>query len=212
MKKIGVTIIVLLIIIVACITAYLFTPIGTGRNQLNSEQVDSLRAELSGKNDFVEEYYEKLPNTYQEAIKIFGVESHNDVKTVYGFVWDGYYIKIKDKAYCESGGSYEFMVDVKVDGNDVKIIKTYGDGVSSENTYAEMPWRYSFKISNYDPYKLKKEVEEKVEAVLGVPVDKKYMLGTDGENYEIYHMDAVGNFTMKEEGKFSDLYERRTSK
>ena len=53
----------------------------------------------------------------------------------------------------------QFMVDIEIQGDVVKVVKEYGDGVSSESTYEEMPPRYRFKASNYDSgrcYKLQK--------------------------------------------------------
>ena len=132
-------------------------------------------------------------------------------KTIFGYVSEGQYVKHKNKAYDISGGNYEFMADVTVNGNNVEIVKTYGDGVSSESTYEEMPFRYRFKISNYDPYdsngycKVAKEADKKAKKILGVPVETKYTLSIDGDKYEIYDIDTEGNVDTIETGEVDDL-------
>ena len=74
--------------------------------------------------------------TNQTAVEIFGVDANGEYKTVYGYVSEGEYLKHKDKAYEVSGGNWPFMVDVEIQGDVVKVVKEYGDGVSSESQYS----------------------------------------------------------------------------
>lgn len=171
------------ILVIFCIVTgavlYLFSPIGTGNHSLNERQVESLCSAFAGKPD---SEYDGQDVTCQAAVKIFGTKTKGNLKTIYGYVSEGQYLKYRDKAYNISGGNFEFMADVSIHGEDVTIVKTYGDGVSSESTYEEMPFRYRFKLSHYEAFdssgycKLAKEADKKAEKVLGVPVETKYTL------------------------------------
>lgn len=201
-------ILAIIICVVAGAILYLFTPIGTGNHSLNERQIESLCTAIAGE---PESEFDSLDATCQAAVKIFGVKNNGDFKTIFGYVSEGQYVKHKDKAYDVSGGNYEFMADVTVNGDNVEIVKTYGDGVSSESTYEEMPFRYRFKISNYDAYdsngycKVAKEADKKAEKILGVPVETKYTLSIDGDKYEIYDIDTEGNMDIIETGNADDL-------
>lgn len=202
-------VIVLLICIAVAVAVYLFTPIGTGRISLSDRQVESLCSAFAGYSE--SEEGENIETTCQAAVKIFGVAANGELRTIYGYVSQGEYLKHKDKAYEVSGGNWAFMVDVEIQGDDVKIVREYGDGVSSETTYDEMPFRYRFQISNYDAFdasgycKLGKIADKKAKKELGVPVETKYTLSIDGDSFEIYDMDAEGNVDVIEKGKVKDL-------
>lgn len=176
-----------IICIVTGTVLYLFSPVGTGNHSLNERQTESLCSAFAGE---PESEYDGQDVTCQAAVKIFGVTDRGSLKTIYGYVSGGEYLKYRNKAYNISGGNYEFMVDVSIHGDDVKIIKTYGDGVSSESTYEEMPFRYRFQLSHYDAYdssgycKIAKEADRKAENVLGVPIETKYTLQEAKKSFE----------------------------
>ena len=185
---------------------YLFAHVGTERSSLNDKQIKSLCVAFAEEPGTDEGGDPEVTN--QTAVEIFGVDANGEYKTVYGYVSEGEYLKHKDKAYEVSGGNWPFMVDVEIQGDVVKVVKEYGDGVSSESTYEEMPPRYRFKASNYDSgrcYKLQKTADKKAEEALGVAVERKYTLSIEGEHFKIYDIDTEGNVEIMEEGNVADL-------
>ena len=199
------TILVLIIILIGALI-YLFAHVGTERSSLNDKQIESLCVAFAEEPGTDEGGDSEVTN--QAAVEIFGVDANGEYKTVYGYVSEGEYLKHKDKAYEVSGGNWPFMVDVEIQGDVVKVVKEYGDGVSSESTYEEMPPRYRFKASNYDSgrcYKLQKTADKKAEEALGVAVERKYTLSIEGEHFKIYDMDTEGNVEIMEEGNVADL-------
>ena len=204
-------VLVIIVALLAFIGLYIFSPIGTGQGDLNKAQRESLckqfeKADLS--------HIDEIPGLMQtnaSAIKIFGVDREGDTADVYGYVSSGTYIKIKDKAYEESGGLYEFKIKIAYDGDDVKIIKRYGDGVSTESTLAEYTLRYKLKYNIYywcNFYRnLEEKANKKASKVLGVPVDDDNVLSIEGEDYEIFDFNENNEVVYLDKGKISDLIE-----
>lgn len=207
MKKKGKRIIyiIVLIVLIALIALYM---VMTGSFTLNNAQKESLCQQISNSESSYGD--EILPGTNQTAVEIFAVQSKGDKKTVYGYLDTGFYVNFKGNAYELSGGSFEFMYDIKADGDDVKILKTYGDGVSSQATYDAMPLPYriisKFRAKAYDGGNggLRKEVHHKVEKALGVPVGE-YTLSIEGNEYEIFDFDKDGNLQVFDSGKLENV-------
>lgn len=196
--KIGIIAVVLIVLLVLLIV----TPLGTGQKNLNDAQRESLCEAFTSSEEL--EYEEILPSANIAAVKIFGVDRNGDNAYVYGYVSYGEYVKFKGSLYDMSGGNYPFKVKIKYSGDDVAIVKEYGDGVTDEATIKEYPLRYKIKYLLYKPYdnsgycKVKKQADKKAEEVLGAPIDTQYTLMIDGNKYEIYNYN--GDMEIIEKG------------
>ncbi|MDO4976811.1 MAG: hypothetical protein Q4E53_06070 [Eubacteriales bacterium] len=187
----------------------LFTPLNVSQFMLNSAQRDSLCEALS---DTSWEDHEFKNSTIVASIDIFGVSGLGKHKTVYGYFNDGFYIEAHEKGYDISGSLNEFMVDIEVDGDNISIIKEYGDGVTSAATIEKMPWRYRCKRYIYVSMGLDQQLyartKKKVKRKLGVPADMINTLSINEENstYEIYDMNDNDEIIIQYSGKTSELY------
>ena len=210
MKKIAGIITALILLITALgigIYLYVFSPIGTGLEDLNEKQEQSLCEQFTLGEKQEERY--GLPLIEAAAVKIYGVEKSDDTAYVYGYCSNGIYVKFRGKAYDISGGNGDFKVKIKYNGDNVEILESYGDGVTAKSTLEESPLRYKIKSRLYEPYdseghcKLKQDTDKKAEAELGVPVETEYNLTIDIENnyYQIStYNDETGEVDYKEKG------------
>lgn len=201
------------IIIGICIlligTIYLFSSANTHQDALTEAQISSLCDYFASNVSPDKEL--KAEGTSQAAVKIFGTREKNEFTQVYGCVSSGYYVKHKDKAYDISGFNALFMVDLIKDNDSVKVVKEYGDGVSTQSTLKAMPFRYRLKSKHYNPHdangycKVQKDADKKAEQVLGVPVEKSGSISFSGNKYIIFDIDKDGNLIDLEEGKLEDF-------
>ena len=191
------------------LSIYIISPIGTHKDYLTSAQVDHLcdcfAEQVSSKQ------FSDIENTCQAAVDIFGTKGKGEYTTVFGYVSAGEYLKHKDKAYDVSGFNEVFMVKIALDGNEVKIVKQYGDGVSTKSTLKEMPLKYRLMAKRYNAFdengycKVAKEADKKAEEALGVPVETGCSLSISGKEYEIFNIDTDGNIICFEKGKRKDF-------
>lgn len=207
MRKIRVIIVVAAVVLIAL----MFTPLNISQYQLNAAQKQNLFNALAGTDSDDCEEGEFKNSAIVSSVDIFGISGFGKKKTVYGYIDYGLYVEAKGKGYEISGGLYEFMADVEIDGDTVSIIKEYGDGVSTMTTLKEMPLRYRCKWEIYtglgmDQWLLAR-TQGKVKDVLGVPADTVNTLSIDEDGtYMIYDWDNEKHEPdVKYQGKISEL-------
>lgn len=188
----------------------LFTPLNISQFRLNALQRQNLCEALA--DDFEWEDREFINSAVASSLDIFGISGFGNKMTVYAYLSEGLYIEAKGKGYEISGGLSEIMADIKVKGDNVEIVKKYGDGVSTMETLSEMPLRYRCKWGIYTSLNLEQVLHLRTNGIaeekLGVPVDSQNTLSIDQERgiYMIYDWDIVKNEEIvKYEGNSSEL-------
>ena len=197
-------------VIAIIILLMLFTPLNISQYRLNAAQRQSLCDAIVDVDPDEEGAFKN--SAVVASVDIFGISGLGKKKTVYGYLYEGLYVEANGKGYDISGGLFEFMADIKIDGDTVSIIKEYGDGVSTMSTLKEMPLRYRCKWKLYvgmgmDQW-LRVRTQKKVKDVLGVPADTINTLSIDGEEgtYMIYDWDNEKNEPdVKYQGKITEL-------
>ncbi len=202
------------IVIILIAFLLLLTPLNISQYRLNAAQRQSLQDALIDK-DAYSGWGEEIDfknSAIASSLDIFGISGLGKTMTVYGYFNDGLYIEARNKGYEISGGLYEIMADIRVNGDKVEVIKTYGDGVSTMTTLKEMPIRYRCKWSIYTNLglyqKLIQRTNNSAAERLGVPVDGANTLSLDEEDdsYMIYDWDNTKNEPIvKHKGDISEL-------
>lgn len=187
MKK---KILVGVVVVMAVAVMWVVSPIGTGQNYLSEVQKYNLCEALAGDVSH-EDYYDNLgfEVTATAAINVMGVQKNGDEFYVYGQEYDGEFVSFKGAAYETSGGCGDFMVKIRCNGDDVDLVKVYGDNVTTQATWDAMPLRYRLKAQllsgEYGYEILEQELYKKVEARLGVPVDSEYQIDITDDMIEV---------------------------
>lgn len=94
---------------------------------------------------------------------------------------------------------------IRYNGDNVEIVKSYGDGVSTESIMKELPLRYRIKAAVYEPngyYKLEKINNGQIEEQWDVLVETEYTMTIDGNHYEVYDITNDGDVIYKYKGEF----------
>lgn len=202
----------ILIFIFGVLLLLLFTPLNLSQFMLTPAQRQSLCESLVELDSLGWGEAEFKNSAVISSMKIFGISGMGKHKTVYGYLYDGLYVEVQEKGYDVSGSLAEFMVDIEVDGDEVSIIKKYGDNVSTASTLEEMPLRYRCKWQIYVGLELDQQLLNKanrrVKKTLGVPADTVNTLSIDDENgtYEIYDIKQDGKINVVYSGKIDELY------
>ena len=180
--------------VLALAALWVLSPIATGQNYLNENQKASLCDAFAGEMDPAElEFYKSIGADAATAavVDILGVRKTGDEFYVYGHERDGEFVSFKGEAYETSGGGGVFMVKIRCNGDDVKIIESYG-GISTTETWAEMPLRYNLKAQLFNPEAsgfgwniMTRDLNRKIEDKLGVPVNDEYHFSAEGGIIEV---------------------------
>lgn len=189
---------------------YFFAPIEAGG--FNRMQMDSLSKEFVRIEKYEPLEFPKATNTQQATVKILEISKNKgNIKTLYGYFFGGNYVKIHDIAYCDSGSSGPFMVDVKETKTELKIIKVYGDGFSSQSVLKAAPFRIRQKLISFPAFDqngqniLSKKNGIKVKEVLGVPENPDLHVERKGDKYYVKSTDDKGNSKVIRSGNVKDL-------
>lgn len=179
--------------VLALAAVWVLSPIATGQNYLNENQKASLCDTFAGAVDAGEmEFYKSIgaEAATAAAIDVLGVQKNGDGFYVYGYESDGEYVNFKGEAYNTSGGRGEFMVEIYCDGDDVEVVEVFGDGVTTQATWEAMPLRYRLKAQLFSGEfgygMLEKELHQKIETKLGVPVNDEYHFSAEGGIIEVF--------------------------
>ena len=180
------------------------------RNGIGKEEIASLELALLDEYGYDDETEMKelgFETTDQLVLKVFGSEEVEDgVIRVYGYEYDSQFVNFKGKAYDLRGGLGPVVVDVKKDGDNIKIVKLYGDKATTDEEYEMMPEDYRKRAQNFEGKAsdtLSPDMNSRVEKALGVQVDEQYDLRIDGDKYQIY--EYTDDVNVIDEGKLSDV-------
>ncbi len=171
---------------------------------LSEAQISNLETELlkEYRTEDFEEY--NFRGTQQLDLNVFGTEKIDGGLRLYGYESFGYFIDFRGKAYEESGGRGPVVCDIEIDGDDVTVIKRYGEGVTEDVEKEMMPFLAKVRMRDIDTDDERRDsgLYEKVENELGVPVEKEYTLSIEGDKYEIYDWDT--DLVIIDEGELTE--------
>lgn len=208
MKK---KVLIIIAVFLALAMLWVLSPIATGQNCLNENQKASLCDAFAGEVDAAElKFYKSIgaEATTAAVVDILGVRKAGEEFYVYGHERDGEFVSFKGEAYETSGGGGVFMVKICCNGDDVEILESYG-GVSTTQTWAEMPLRYNLKARLFDPESsgfgwniMTRDLNRMIEDKLGVPVNDEYVFSVENGMIEIYDwVDGHAEYKYREEIK-----------
>ncbi len=173
---------------------------------LSEAQISSLETELLKEYQAEAAVFERdnFRGTYQLDLHVLGTDKIDGGLRVYGYESCGYFIDFRGKAYEDSAGSGPIVCDIETNGDDVKIIKRYGDGISIDEEMEMMPFLAKVRMRDIDTDDERRDsgLYEKVENELGVPVEKEYTLSIEGDKYEIYDWDT--DLVIIDEGELTE--------